>query len=69
MDFNFDHFTNFNFGHFEIEESFVLIWVREQNGRFRLQISILGIQKVLVLSMGFIFPHFVCISKVLVKFG
>ena len=34
---------NFNFAHFEIEESFGLIWLKLQNGRFYLQISILGI--------------------------
>ena len=28
--------------YFEIEESFGLIWVKLQNGRFHLQISILG---------------------------
>ena len=43
MDFNFAHFGNFNFAHFEIEESFGLIWVKLQNGRFHLQIYILGI--------------------------
>ena len=43
MDFNFAHFANFNFAYFEIKESFVLIWVKLQNGRFYLQISILGI--------------------------
>ena len=32
MDFNFPHFANFNFAHFEIEESFGLIWVKLQNG-------------------------------------
>ena len=36
MDFNFAHFTNFDFAHFEIEESFGLIWVKLQNGRFHL---------------------------------
>ena len=43
MDFNFAHFANFNFAHFEIEESLGLICVKLQNGRFQLQISILGI--------------------------
>ena len=43
MDFSFAHFTNFNFAHFEIEESFGYIWVKLQNGRFHLQISISGI--------------------------
>ena len=43
MDFNFPHFANFNFARFKIEESFGLIWVKLQNGRFHLQISILGI--------------------------
>ena len=28
MDFNFTHFTDFNFAYFEIEESFGLIWVK-----------------------------------------
>ena len=32
MDFNFAHFANFNFVHFEIEESFGLTWVKLQNG-------------------------------------
>ena len=43
MDFNFAHFANSNFAHFEIEGSLVLIWVKSQNGRFHLQISISGI--------------------------
>ena len=38
MDFRLAHFTNFNFAHFEIKESFGLIWVTLQNGRFHLQI-------------------------------
>ena len=42
VDFNFNHFANFKFAYFEIEESFGLIWVKLQNGRFHLQISILG---------------------------
>ena len=40
--FNFTHFANFEFAYFEFEESFRLIWVKLQNGRFHLQISILG---------------------------
>ena len=40
--FNFTHFANFKFAYFEIEESFGLIWVKLQDGRFQLQISILG---------------------------
>ena len=59
MDFNFGHFANFNFAHFEIEEIFELVWVKLQNGRFHLQIWISGILKVLLLGMGFIFAHFV----------
>ena len=43
VDFNFNHFANFEFAYFQIEESFGLIWVKLQNGRFHLQISILGI--------------------------
>ena len=42
MDFNLAHFANFKFAHFKIEESFGLIWVKLQNGRSHLQISILG---------------------------
>ena len=42
VDFNFTHFANFKFAYFEIEERFGLIWVKLQNGRFHLQISILG---------------------------
>ena len=43
VDFDFAHFANFNFAHFEIEESFGLIWVKLQNARFHLRISISGI--------------------------
>ena len=43
MGFNFAHFANFHFAHFEIEENFELIWVKLQNGRFHLQISTWGI--------------------------
>ena len=43
MDFSLAHFTNFNFAHFEIQESFELIWVKLQNGRFYLQIFISSI--------------------------
>ena len=42
-DFSLAHFTSFNFAHFEIEESFLLIWVKLQNGQFHLQIFVLGI--------------------------
>ena len=59
MDFNFAHFANLNFAHFEIEESFGLIWVKLQNGWFHLKIYILGIYKVLMSGMGFVFAHFV----------
>ena len=43
MDFSLANFTDSNFGHFEIEESFGLIWVKLQNGRFHLQIFLSGI--------------------------
>ena len=43
MDFNLSHFSNFSFAHFEIEESFELIWIKLQNRRFHLQVSISGI--------------------------
>ena len=42
VDFNFTHFANFKFAYFEIEECLGLVWVKFQNGRFHLQISILG---------------------------
>ena len=42
VDFNFTHFANFEFAYFDIEENFGLIWVKLQNDRFQLQISILG---------------------------
>ena len=42
VDFNITYFANFKFAYFEIEVSFGLIWVNLQNGRFHLQISILG---------------------------
>ena len=50
---------DFNFAYFEIEESLGLVWVKLQKGRFHLQSSSSGIQKVLVSGMGFIFAHFV----------
>ena len=59
MDFNFAYFPNFNFAFFEIEESFGLVWVKLQKARFHLRISSLGIQKVPVSCMGFIFAIFV----------
>ena len=40
--FNFTHFANFKFAYFEIQESFGLIWIKLYNGRFHLQISLLG---------------------------
>ena len=43
MDFSLAHFDYFNFAHFEIEESFGLLWVKLQNGRFHLQIFLSGI--------------------------
>ena len=42
VDFNFTHFANFKFAYFETEKSFGLIWLKLQNDRFHLQISILG---------------------------
>ena len=42
VDFNFIHFANFKFAYFEIEKRFGLIFLKLQNGRFHLQISILG---------------------------
>ena len=42
VNFNFTHFANFKFANFEIEVKFGLIWLNLQNGRFHLQISILG---------------------------
>ena len=59
MDFNFTYFASFKFAYFEIEVSFGLIWVNLQNGRFHLQISILGTQKVFASNIGFPFAHFV----------
>ena len=43
VDFDFANFPISNSVHFEIEESFGLIWIKLQNGRFHLQVSILGI--------------------------
>ena len=43
MDFNFAYFANFNFTHFEIEESLGLVWLKLQKGRFHLQTSNSGI--------------------------
>ena len=42
VDFNFARFANFKFAYFEIEVSFGLLRVNLQNGRFHLQIFILG---------------------------
>ena len=41
--FSLAHITNFHFAQFEIEESFGLISVKLQNGRFHLQIFVSGI--------------------------
>ena len=43
MNFNVAYFPHFDLAHFEIEESFELVWVKLQNDRFRLQVSILRI--------------------------
>ena len=43
MNISLAHFTNFSFAHFEIEESFWLIWAKLQNVRFHLEIFISGI--------------------------
>ena len=43
LDYSLAYFTYFNFVHFEIEESFRLIWVKLQNGQFHLQIFLSGI--------------------------
>ena len=43
MDSNVAYFANSNSVYFEIEESFGLIWVKLQNARFHLQVSISGI--------------------------
>ena len=59
VNFTFAHFPNFNFAHFEIEESFGLIWVKVQNDWFDSHISISSIYEVLVSSMVFSFAHFV----------
>ena len=50
---------DFNFAHYEIEESVGLIWVKLQNCWFHLQISISGINKVLVSGMNFTLARFV----------
>ena len=42
VDLNFIHCATFKFADCEIEESFGLIWVKLQNGRYHLQICILG---------------------------
>ena len=38
VNFNYSHFANFKFAYIEIEESFWLIRVKLQNGRFHLHI-------------------------------
>ena len=43
MDFDFAYVANFNFAHFELEESFGLIWVKLQKDQFHLQILNPGI--------------------------
>ena len=76
MVFDFAHFANFNLAHFEIEESFLSIWVKLQNDWFELQISISGIFKVLVFirrsilfQVGALFLPVLCMEKALGKFG
>ena len=52
------HFTNFNFAHFEIQESFGLIWVKLQNGQFLMQIFILCIKRCLLQVWALFFCSF-----------
>ena len=59
MDFNFAHFGNFNFAHFELEESFWLIWVKLQNGQISLANFLFGYLKGAHFRYGLIFVHFV----------
>ena len=59
MDFSLAHFTDFNFAHFEIEESFGLIWAKLQNDRFHSQIFFRVFKKCLFQVWALSFSHFV----------
>ena len=70
MDFYFTYIANFNFAYFEIENSFGLIWVKLQNGRFHLQFSFRMFKGCMLDSgMGFIFAHLVHKKSKNLKFG
>ena len=68
VDFNFTHFANFKFAYFEIEVSFRLTWLNLQNGRFHLQISILGTQRCSFLVQT-LFLLILCMKEIFGKFG
>ena len=53
------HFTNFNFAHFEIQESFGLIWVKLQNGQFLTQILFCVLKGACFKYGLYFFAHFV----------
>ena len=52
MDFNFAHFANFNYAHFEIEDRFGSIWMK-----FKMIDWVF--RRCSFLTMGFIFTPFV----------
>ena len=68
MGFDLTRFANFKFAYFEIEESFGLIWVKLQNGRFYLQISI-WLLKWCSFQVKALFLLILCIIGILGKFG
>ena len=63
VDFDFAHFA-----HFEIEESFGLIWVKLQNARFHLRISF-RVFKRCSFQVWALFLIILCVKEVLGKFG
>ena len=69
MDFSLAHFTDFNFAHFEIEESFGLIWAKLQNDRFHSQIFFFEYLKSACFKYGLYLFLILCITEVLRKFA
>ena len=67
MDFNFAHFAHFNYANFEFEESFGLIWVKLQNGRFHLQFSFRVFKRCSIQVLAF--AHLVYKESKNLKFG
>ena len=68
VDFNFNHFANFKFAYFEIEESFGLIWVKLQKADFASKFPFWIIKRY-SFQVKSLFLLILCIKEILGKFG